>query len=187
MKKSILLLLITIMIGGLGATSAEASFSNINTNLFLGQKALDKDQYSNDLQTQFEFGIEGDAQYGELPVNWMLGYYRSSKEAKISSVDRKSITSEIRAGARKYYNLREDKVELLAGAGIAYTTAKVETTTNTDGSALGFYGELGGKYNFTQQLGAGLKVDYSSAEPEVGGDDAKAGGIHYGAFLSYSI
>ncbi len=188
MKKALGLLVVLAILGSFSTTfAASVDDEKGHVNIFIGQKALDNDEWE-PMDSHTEVGIDGDMQLGSLPFNLSYGILASSDEATGSlfgaPVTLKGKTTELRLGARKYMDTQTEAFDWFVGGGLSNTTATVSINglSATD-SALGFFIELGAKYQVSNNVYLGSKIDYSIAEV----DGLESGGLHYGLVLGYTF
>lgn len=163
-----------------GSTCLYAGEYTGHASISLGNKSLD-DVWNIedviDLDSQFQWGVEGDITKKEWPVSIYVGYLKASSsddiESEGNSIDYGAVTNELRIGVRKYFT-PSSKFNVLLGAGIANITSEktfsydIETAGGVkslwNDNSTGFYVEAGANYMLTSKYSAGVNLSYSVAE-----------------------
>lgn len=183
MKKSFLVFVFMLF-----AVNSYASEWTGNLNFFLGQKSLDKDEWS-PVEDQGEFGVLIDFRQKEWPVSIVIDLLGSSSEETLSGVKYTGTTTEIDLGIRKVW-VPDGPIRPFIGGGIASIAAEFEgadgyLAISDDDSGIGFWLNGGVYWTIGRHFNIGLEVRYSQAEVTIFNIDAEAGGTHAGLLLGY--
>lgn len=162
-----------------------------NVNFFLGGKTLDSDDWGS-LDNQGEYGIEMDLRKTTWPVSVALDILASADEDDDTpGLKNEALTSEIDLGIRKIWDNRK-YFRSSIGGGVGAISAEVKQTTafgksDDNDTGVGFWVSGSLYWTFWNVMNLGVEARYSSANVELWGVDAKAGGDHYGIILGVSL
>ncbi len=211
----IFILLFSISLIGFNKSHAQGSSDwTGNINFSLGNKMLDKDDWSIEeeglnfeLDTQHEAGLNIDFGKKSWPVYIALGYLNSSADDSLSeeiAVDDMVIpvktkvegsTKELRLGIKKIWE-PTSTMRPYIGGGLAMINAEGKVTASAEGisasvsdddQAAGFYVNGGIYWTIASHFNVGVDVGYSKAKATFDKmeSDMEAGGAHYGLLLGY--
>lgn len=176
-----------------GPAAAQETGWTGNANLFLGSKALNKNEWepAND---QAEIGVEVDFRKRDWPVSIAIDFLGAYGEGKVydpffGEVRLESETDELSVGIRKVWDSAPHARPFIEGglslvkatARVSMFGAAIEDSGNGSGYWLGggIYWTLGEAFNI------GLELRASSAKANIFDQDLKAGGGHAGLLLGY--
>ncbi len=170
------------------------AFDDMNINLFLGQKSLDKDDWE-PVDQHPEYGIHFDFKEENWPVNMVVGllYSHKADNTRISGFDArvKSTTMEFDVGIKKIFAVNEN-VNAFVGGGLLLVNAEAVTqitglnyNDSADDSALGAWINTGIYWMFDNNINLGVQARYSKAKVTIDGTSAEAGGTHIGVLVGY--
>jgi opacity protein-like surface antigen len=211
----IIILLVSVSLIGFSHSYAqESSDWTGDINIYLGNKMLDKDDWSIneegvklELDTQRQAGLDIDFGKKSWPVYIALGYLSSSADDSISeeiAIDDMIIpvktkmegsTKEIRLGVKKIWE-PTSAIRPYIGGGLAMINAEGKITASAEGissgisaddQAVGFYVNGGVYWTIADHFNLGVDVGYSKAKVTFDEleSDMEAGGVHYGLMLGY--
>jgi opacity protein-like surface antigen len=168
-------------------TLAQGSTGNVN--FFLGQKALEEDDWA-PLDEQAELGALFDFRQPDWPVNLAVDLLVSadSMTEAFTGIELTASTVELDAGIRKHFE-SSGPVTPYIGGGIAFIQAEIEASYGSvsvteDDSGVGYWMNAGIAWTIGQ-VNLGLDLRYSDANATLSGYEVETGGTHVGVFAGY--
>ena len=159
-----------------------------NVNFFLGQKALDENEWA-PVDEQGEFGVLVDFKQANWPVSMAIDFLVSVDETTDAGFNVEGITSEINFGVRKIWEVAGNPIRPYVGGGLALINSEFTLTgflpVTDDDSGLGIWLNGGVYWTLGQSFNIGLDLRYSQADVTLFGVDVDAGGTHAGLILGY--
>jgi hypothetical protein len=167
------------------ATPSFARTGTGHANFFLGQKALDEDDWG-PLDRQGEIGAEISFGRDSWPVLIAVDLLGSGK--KDSSADVEGSTSELDVGVRKIW--QAGSVRPYIGGGVALVNGEIKidafgATFSDDDNGVGAWVGGGVFWRLKSRFNIGIAARYSKARVNVFGNDIEAGGPHLGMLLGW--
>lgn len=158
-----------------------------NVNLFIGQKALEKDDWE-PLEKQLEVGLMFDIGGKDWPVNIALDILGSADVTTIAGIEVTGSTSEFDIGIRKSF--LDGNFHPYVGGGLAFIQTEIEgtyggITVSDDDSGVGLWVSGGLYYSIIEQINVGFDLRYSKAKTTMFDYEGEAGGTHFGLFAGY--
>jgi hypothetical protein len=162
-------------------------------NFFLGQKALDEDDWA-PVEDQGEFGAEMSWAGPEWPVSIATDVLFSADEQDLidpffgGTATLTGATSELDVGVRKIWGTKAVRPYL--GGGLAIVNAVVEfeefgLSVDEEETGLGAWFGGGVFWRLGKKFNIGFSARWSGAEVDFGGVDVEAGGTHFGLLLGF--
>ena len=159
-----------------------------NVNFFLGQKALDENEWA-PVDEQGEFGVLVDFKQANWPVSMAIDFLVSVDEKTDAGFNVEGITTEIDFGVRKIWEIAGNPTRPYIGGGLALISGEFTVTgfssVTDDDSGLGIWLNAGIYWTLGQSFNIGLDLRYSQADVTLFGLDVDAGGTHAGLILGY--
>jgi hypothetical protein len=172
---------------GLTATSKQDKDNwDVNTNLTIGAKALDNDDWE-PVESQVELGLNVDFAHKSWPFNFAIGILGSAIDKNdYFGTKVEGSTSELRVGLKKIWE-PTSKMWIYIGLGLAIINAKLklgghDDEVSDDDNGSGEYISGGIFWTLARHLNLGFELGTSGATATVFDYDTKAGGYH-GLFL----
>jgi hypothetical protein len=175
---------------GLEATGRQdADNWNVNANLVVGAKALDKDDWE-PIESQVELGLNVDFAHKSWPFNFAVGILNSSGDKNNDSGAKVAGSiSEFRIGIKKIWE-PGSKMRVYVGLGLAIINAELKISGHYDEAGDKDYGSgayiNGGIFwTLARRLNLGFELGNSGATANVLNNDIKAGGGHALFLIGY--
>lgn len=173
----------------LSMTYVQAGDFTGNTNFFLGQKFLEKDDWA-PLENQTEIGVMVDFKQEEWPVSIAVDLLVSSTEEDEQGIELTGSTIELNLGVRKIFEIEGSSMRPYIGGGLAFISAEYEGSqgyikVSDDDSAVGVWANAGVYWTLNESFNVGLDLRYSKAEVTLFDVEGEAGGTHVGLLLGY--
>ncbi|PLX45231.1 MAG: hypothetical protein C0609_03530 [Deltaproteobacteria bacterium] len=168
-----------------------------NVSILLGSKEMDDSDWA-PLESHGVFGLMTDYKGAGWPISMAMDIYVTSSEEKtfydpsIGYFDASVTTSELNFGVRKHF-AEDQRFRPFLGGGIGLITAEIETESSygygsdDSDSALGVWVDGGFSFSVTETFNIGMRLGYSSADVDINGYTADAGGTHLGFFLGWTL
>ena len=168
--------------------SAEAQQWTGNAHLFLGAKALDKDDWE-PVEGHAQVGILADFGQHDWPVHIAVGLLRSSADDTLMGVKFEAETTEINVGVRKIWDTHPT-MRPFVGGGLAHINASFDGSSggvrvSDSDSAIGFWLNAGIYWTLAESFNIGFDARISSASVRLYDISTNAGGGHFGLTLGY--
>lgn len=184
---SILALLMTITFFASNQSFAAGDW-NINTNLTIGAKALDKDDWE-PLESQTEMGLNVDFGKKTWPLSIDIGLLASTKEDDFDGDDIEGSTTELRVGIKKIWEPTPNMRPYIGG-GLALIGAELKVSDgdysiSADDEAVGGYVNGGICWTVGRHLNLGFDLGYSKATVTIADYEGEAGGGHALFLIGY--
>lgn len=184
MKKLFLSAILLILV-----VNAHASGFTGNVNFFLGQKALESNDWA-PLEDQVAFAVLFDFKLSGWPVSLAVDTLGSYDDITIAGNTVEGSTAELDIGVRKIWEPAGSSVRPYIGGGLAFINAEVREsysyyTYSDDDTGMGFWLNGGVYWTLSHHFNLGLDLRYSQAEVTVFDYDAEAGGTSAGLILGY--
>ena len=163
-----------------------------NLNVFLGQKALDKDNFE-PLDEQTQFGVLLDFKKENWPVSFAIDYLSSSDDVTENDpftglgMAIELSTTELDVGLRKIFDGSDSRLKPYIGGGIALIDVETELSLSgffsesVKDDATGYWLNGGVYWTLGKGFNIGVDLRYSSADIE----DVDIGGTHIGLLLGF--
>ena len=160
-----------------------------NINAFMGLKALDSEDWSDEFQEQTEGGILFDIQKKDWPVCAVIESMYSMDEDEILGVEFDVSTTELFLGVGKTWK-PNSTIRPYVRAGINFASIDQKVTSGYeshtfDESGTGYAISGGVYWTISQHFNLGLGARYSKANIDFGNFEAEAGGTHSGLVIGY--
>ncbi|PLX42557.1 MAG: hypothetical protein C0608_02720 [Deltaproteobacteria bacterium] len=198
MKIKALLLSMIIAVSFFAAPKASYALDDYwNVSILLGSKEMDESDWE-PLESHGEFGLMTDYKGTGWPLSMAIDLYVSASDEKTfydSSVgyfDVSVTTSELNFGVRKHF-AEDQRFRPFVGGGIGLMTVEIDTESqygyggDESDTALGVWLDGGFSFSVTETFNIGLRLGYSSADVDINGYEADAGGTHLGFFLGWTL
>jgi opacity protein-like surface antigen len=159
-----------------------------NINLFLGAKALEKDDWKTfEVEEQTQFGILVDIGKTGWPVNVSMDLLASQTTESTPLADFEAGTTEFNLGIRRAFG---DVVRPYVGGGVAAVSATLKGSSlgisySDNDTAIGLWVNGGVYLTIGNTFNVGLDLRYSTAKATLFDSDFRIGGVHVGLALGY--
>jgi opacity protein-like surface antigen len=162
-----------------------------NLNVFLGQKALDEEDFE-PLDEQTQFGLLLDFKKENWPVSFAIDYLSSSDDITENDpftglgMAIEVSTTELDVGLRKIFDGSESRLKPYIGGGIALIDVEIEASVmgflsgTVEDDATGYWLNGGVYWTLGEGFNIGVDLRYSSADVE---GELDIGGTHLGLIL----
>lgn len=159
-----------------------------NVNVFLGQKALDEDEWGQ-FDKQGEVGVLIDFKLQNDYVSTAIDLLGSLEEITVSGEKFEGSTGEIDVGVRKIWKVMGSSMRTYIGGGLAYIQAELKSINGSfisdDDDGFGIWLNGGVYWIIGQNINLGIDLRYSQADVTLFGIERDAGGNHAGIFVGY--
>jgi hypothetical protein len=166
-----------------------------NINVFFGAKTLDQEDWA-PVDEHTEVGIDADFRPNSWPVNIAVDYLFSESDSELlfdpflGVTEFKAETSELNIGIRKIWD-RLPYARPFLGGGLSFIRGEFKgipisgNTISDSDTGIGVWLGGGFYWTLTDHFNLGLELTFSTAEINLFGVDADAGGGHFGFLAGY--